>query len=47
MEVRRLPGLFVGTSVYIHKRSLQGDGGSAMIHTPGAKPESSLVSFRF
>ena len=45
MEVGRLPGLFVGTSGYIQKSSLQGDGGDAMVHTPGANPESSLISF--
>ena len=47
MEFRRLPDLFAGTSGYIPKSNLQGDGGSAMVHIPGANPESSLISFRF
>ena len=46
MEVGRLLGLFAGTSGYIHKSSLQVDVGGAMVHTPGANPESVLISFR-
>ena len=46
MEVGRLPNLFAGKSGYIHKMSLQGDGGVAMVHTSGANPEYSLISFR-
>ena len=46
MEVRCLPDLFEGTSGYIHKRGLQGDGGGAMVHTQDSNPESILISFR-
>ena len=45
MEVGRLPDLFEGTSGYIHKRSLQGNDDGTMVHTPGANPESTLISF--
>ena len=42
MEVGRLPDLFVKTGAYVQKRSFQGDGGSALVHTPDANPGSGL-----
>ena len=42
MEVGRLPGLFAGSGIYVHKRSFQGDGGGALVHAPGSNPGSCL-----
>ena len=43
MEFRRLIDLFERTSGHINKRSLQGNGGGSLVHTPGANPKSSLI----
>ena len=42
MEVGRLPDLFAGAGIYVHKRSFQGDGGGALVHAPGSNPGSCL-----